>query len=328
MAYIVLYWGAMALGYFTGSRQRHNSGKFRFLSALMLVCIALLVFLMGIRMGSNEEVIQNLGNIGVQALIITVVLMTVTVLGVTLTRKILGMDKFGLLPKERDMHTASVDSAEEEKEETKTSHTMTWVIVIFVAIGLLAGYFFVRVNVDDLDHFNEIIGGIMTAGITLLLGAVGLDMGLSGTVARHLKTIGFRVVAFPIAVIVSTVAAGVVLGLCFESLTVRESLAICFGFGWYTFAPVTITNAGHVIAGAVSFMHNVFRELSGIILIPVLARKIGFIEVTSLPGVAAMDICIPIVEKVTRADIIVYSFAVGMVEGLLVPLLVPVFIGA
>ena len=31
MAYIVLYWGAMALGYFTGSRQRHNSGKFRFL---------------------------------------------------------------------------------------------------------------------------------------------------------------------------------------------------------------------------------------------------------------------------------------------------------
>ncbi len=68
------------------------------------------------------------------------------------------------------MHTASVDSAEEEKEETKTSHTMTWVIVIFVAIGLLAGYFFVRVNVDDLDHFNEIIGGIMTAGITLLPG--------------------------------------------------------------------------------------------------------------------------------------------------------------
>ena len=31
---------------------------------------------------------------------------------------------------------------------------MTWVIVIFVVIGLLAGYFFVRVNVDDLDSFQ------------------------------------------------------------------------------------------------------------------------------------------------------------------------------
>ena len=153
-------------------------------------------------------------------------------------------------------------------------------------------------------------------------------MGLSGTVARHLKTIGFRVVAFPIAVIVSTVAAGVVLGLCFESLTVRESLAICFGFGWYTFAPVTITNAGHVIAGAVSFMHNVSGTVgnhphTG------LARKIGFIEVTSLPGVAAMDICIPIVEKGDEGGYYrVFFLLWEWWRGLLVPLLVPVFIGA
>ena len=59
-----------------------------------------------------------------------------------------------------------------------------------------------------------------------------------------------------------------------------------FGFGWYTFAPVTITGAGHAMAGAVSFMHNVIRETCGIILIPVLAKKIGYIEVCDLPGVA------------------------------------------
>lgn len=330
MAYIVLYWGAMAVGYFIGSRQRHNADRFRFLNTMMLGCIALLVFFMGVRMGSNEEVIANLGTIGVQALIVTVVLMAGTVLGVTLTRKLLGMNRFGLLKNEVKSGTSEdvAAVAEEESENVKSSHAMTWVIVIFVVAGLLAGYFFIREGVEDLNRFNGIIGSVMTAGITLLLASVGLDMGLTGAVVEHLKTIGLRVLAFPVAVTVSTAAVGVLIGLFFDSLTVRESMSICFGFGWYTFAPVTITNAGHVIAGAVSFMHNVFRELSGLILMPILAKKIGYIEITTLPGVAAMDICIPIVEKVTRPDIIVYSFAIGMTESLLVPLLVPILIGA
>ena len=58
-----------------------------------------------------------------------------------------------------------------------------------------------------------------------------------------------------------------------------------------------------------------------------LAKKIGYIEVASLPGVAGMDILIPIIEKATRQDIIVYSFAIGTMESLLVPLLVPLVIG-
>ena len=72
MAYIALYWGAMALCYFIGSRQRSHAERYRFLNGLMLACIALLVFLMGVRMGSNEEVIANLGTIGLQALLVTV----------------------------------------------------------------------------------------------------------------------------------------------------------------------------------------------------------------------------------------------------------------
>ncbi len=330
MAYIALYWGAMALCYFIGSRQRSHAERYRFLNGLMLACIALLVFLMGVRMGSNEEVIANLGTIGLQSLLVTVVLMAGTVFGVTLTRKLLRMDKYGRLKtgKGESLLDEAEEIVEEEAEKGQSSFAMTRVIIIFVIAGLLAGFFIVRVQIRDLDGFNLLIGNIMTAGITLLLGAVGLEMGLGGTVAAHLKHIGLRVMAFPLAVTVSTVLIGVLLGVLLDSLTIRESLAVCFGYGWYTFAPVSITNAGHVIAGAISFMHNVFRELAGIILIPALAKKIGFIEVTALPGVAAMDICIPIVEKATREDIIVYSFAIGVVECVCVPLLVPVFIGA
>ncbi|MFR1724768.1 lysine exporter LysO family protein [Emergencia timonensis] len=330
MAYIALYWSAMVIGYYIGSKKRDHGDRFlKPTDVIMMASVSLLVFLMGIRMGSNEEVIRNLGTIGLQALLATVLLMAGAVLSVTVTRKLLHIDKWGRL----EGHAIAKESAEleqyekQEEEEEKSSNLMTWLILIFVVLGIFAGYFLVRVYIPDVDGFNDKAGIIMTCGLTLLLGVIGFQMGIAGTVVEQLKLIGFRVLIFPVAVLIGTAVVGALMSLILP-LTLRESLAVSFGFGWYTFAPVAISNAGHVIASAVSFMHNVFREMGGIVLIPLLAKKIGYIEVTSLPGVAAMDIGLTLVEKATRPDIIVYSFAIGMSQSLLVPLLVPLVIGA
>lgn len=323
MAYVALYWSVMLIGYFIGSKLRPKADQFNFMGTVMLICISVLVLLMGIRMGSNEEVITNLGSIGLMAFGITVALMIGGVVAITATRKLLKIDKYGHLVGHEVEEDGNINT--EEKEEKKSSNAMTWAIIIFVIAGLLIGYFVVRTQMD-IETFNNISGIAMTVGLSIMLTVIGFDMGLAGTVVKHLKTIGFRVVAFPIAVLVGTTVVGLLLSI-FLPFSVKELLAISYGFGWYTFAPVAISNAGYVIAGAVSFMHNVFRELGGIILIPILAKKIGYIEVTALPGVAAMDIGLPIVEKATRQDIIVYSFAVGLLQSLLVPLLVPLVIG-
>lgn len=88
-----------------------------------------------------------------------------------------------------------------------------------------------------------------------------------------------------------------------------------------------ITEAGHAVAGAISFMHNVIRETLGIIIIPLAAQKIGYIEATAIPGVAAMDVCMPIVERSCNQETIVYAFCIGASMSLPVPLLVPWIIG-
>ena len=69
MGYIALYWGVMLIGYFAGSKLRNYQEKMGFINGVMLICISLLVLLMGVRMGSNEEVIHNLGTIGVESFI-------------------------------------------------------------------------------------------------------------------------------------------------------------------------------------------------------------------------------------------------------------------
>ena len=82
-----------------------------------------------------------------------------------------------------------------------------------------------------------------------------------------------------------------------------------------------------MVASGVSFMHNVIREVSGIVLIPRLAKKIGYLEMTGIPGVAAMDVCMPIVERSCRHDTVVYSFAVGLLMCIVTSLLVPLAMG-
>lgn len=338
MAFVALYLSCMAFGYFLGSRTRE---KFACLTGIangiMLVSVSILVFLMGIRMGSNEEIIGNLGTIGLISLLFTVVVVTGGVLSVKVARKLLGIDKFGRLkhherpdaPETLKEHSRC--NAPEEGEEQKghdSVGTMTFLIILFVVLGILFGYFFIRVRVADVEGFNDDASYAMTAGLCVLMASIGFDMGRTGTVAGQIKQIGARVVIFPFAVIIGTGLSSAALSFFLTDLTLRECLAIGFGFGWYTFAPVAISGAGHVMAGAVSFMHNVIRETCGIILIPILAKKIGYIEVCSLPGVAAADIGVTLVEKSTRADIIIYSFAIGVSESLLIPFLVTVSIGA
>lgn len=197
---------------------------------------------------------------------------------------------------------------------------MTKAILISVICGMAAGYFFLP------QWFLDISGNLLIIGLCILLFFVGLDIGREGNVVKNFKKAGWRVLAFPAATIVGTIAGSLAAGLILPSLGIRDALAVGSGFGWYTLAPVMLAEYSTTVS-AVSFLHNVMRELFGILLIPVVARKIGYIETTSLPGAAAMDVCLPIVEKATRSDIAVYSFISGAVLSVAVPVLVGTIAG-
>ncbi len=315
MAYVLLYLTCMIICYFVASKLRnHREILSKIINVVTLASVFMLVLMMGMRMGSNEEIIASLGTIGLQAFIFTIVVVIGGVFSVMAARKLLGIDKFGRLKAQAKGQTNDEIAESEAEADTEegggSAALMTWLIIIAVVLGLLFGYFYLRVNVADIDGFNDKVGNVMTLGLCIMIGSIGFDMGLSGTVIAQVKHIGFRVLIFPAAVIVGTAVSSVIMSF-FLPLSVRECIAIGFGFGWYTFAPVAISSAGYVMAGAVSFMHNVFRETFGIILLPILAKKIGYIEACSLPGVAAGDMGLSLVEKALRPDIVVYSFAIG-----------------
>lgn len=333
---LALYWAVFFLFYWIASQLRHKELNLSRLEQLMTVMIVILVFLMGLRMGANEEVTSNLDTIGIQSVLITVTVVGGSVLSITFLRKLMGLNKEGM-PKGQEigqgLDCPAVSFQAQVEDETEAARPkdssgvgMSVLIFSFVIFGLLLGYLVIPRLFKDLEIFQAETGNLLTIGICILLALAGFNLGISGKVVESLKSAGLRVILFPFAAVGGSLLGGLVYGLL-SPLSIREAVAISAGFGWYTLAPTIITEAGFAVAGAISFMHNVIREVFGLVIIPIAAKKIGYLEVTGIPGVSAMDVCIPLIEKSCRAETIVYSFLIGALMNFSVPILVPLIIG-
>ncbi|MBR5229531.1 MAG: lysine exporter LysO family protein [Firmicutes bacterium] len=328
MADLVLYLGITVVGYFAGANLRSSKDKLRWTGRVQTIALTCLVVCMGMRMGSNEEIIKNLSTIGLSALVITMAVLAFSIGGIFVARKIMGIDRYGNF--RRGEAGVSLDTAEDEvsdgAEKKSGINTMTLVIVGAVLAGMVMGYFVIRnVFAGNMESFDNIAGWALKIFLCVLLIFVGMDLGLEGTVIDNFKKVGWRILVFPFVVAVCSLIGSGISGVLM-GFSMKEALAIGAGYGWYSLAAGLIMDAGYITASAVSFLHNVMRELFSILLIPFVAAKIGYVETTGMPGAAAMDVCLPIVEKSTKSDIAVYSFVSGVILSILVPVMVPLFI--
>ena len=224
----------------------------------------------------------------------------------------------GRFAKEPQESPASVPIPE-ESDTAGTDHTMTICIAVSVVAGILAGYFIIP------EGFVELSGNLIVVGLSLLLLFVGMDIGVEGTIVANFKRAGWRVIVFPFLIMIGTYAGAAAASLVLP-VTVKDALCVGSGFGWYTLAPAMLAEYSMEIS-AMSFMHNVMRELIGILVMPIVAAKVGYIETISLPGSSSMDVCLPIVERVTRSEIAVYSFISGAVLSASTPIMVSFMMG-
>lgn len=195
---------------------------------------------------------------------------------------------------------------------------MTLYIIGAVIAGMLAGHFIIPAQLAA--H----TGTLITAGLCLILFLVGVDMGRQGNIIRDIKAAGLKALAFPVAVAAGTLAASAI-GSLFLPMSVKDAMAAGAGFGWYSLAPILLADYSASVS-AVAFLSNVMREVLAIILIPIVAKRIGYIECIALPGAAAMDTVLPVVVRSTDERLAIYSFVSGVILSFAVPVIVPAII--
>ncbi len=331
MELLLFYLAIMYACYLISYKLIKDKSKFALVGPITSFLVYLLVFTMGTRMGANEEVTSAIGTIGLQAVIITAMTLAGTILAAMVMRKILGLNRYGHKIRTADGNAADgKNTAQNGPAAGEGGHgnalKSSMIIVGVVALGMAAGYLFVPRLFAEIDQFQELSGLLLNVFLCLLLAFVGFDLGFGGSIVDKFKDIGLKALLMPIAVIIGTLAMSAVFSI-FSPLSLKESLAIGAGFGWYSLAPSVIMEAGFATASAVAFLHNVMREMVSILLLPIIADKVGYFEATAMPGAPGMDVCLPMVERSTNGDMAIYSLVSGLVLSLLVPVLVPLIVG-
>ena len=283
---------------------------------MQTVVIVVMVFLMGSRIGANEEIVSSLDSIGLISLAYTLIVLAVTCAAYSIARRLLGFSRYGV---HRSAEAGGQAGApgNEPKKSSGGINRLTILIVIFVGIGILAGLLILPAG------FMAWTGLLLTISLCILLVLIGIDIGTEGTLAENFRSAGWRVLVFPFVSMGAMAAASAIAALILP-LSMKDSLCVGGGFAWYSLAPAMLAEYSTRIS-AISFMHNVFREILGILLIPIVAEKVGYIESYGMPGSPSMDVCLPVVERATSSDVAVYSFINGAILSAAVPVLVTIF---
>ncbi len=290
--------------------------------------VTALIFTMGFRIGENQEVVANMGTIGIQSLIMSLVSIAICIAVLTLVRRLMGYDHYAMRKgegEERPDEAGASKRKPRRKAKLFTPSTIRYLTA--VVLGFLLGYLLVlRFEAVSFETASSVSATFITYGLYLMVFLVGMDMGFDGSLPKTFRSTGLRALVIPIATAVATAIAMVLMSF-FVDLGTKEMVCIGCTFGWYSLGPNIIMDAGMITAGAYAFLVNFLRDMISILIIPWVAETFGYIETIGLPQAAAMDVCIATIEGATNKATTALAFFSGVVFTIFVPVLLPIIAG-
>ncbi len=157
----------------------------------------------------------------------------------------------------------------------------------------------------------------------LLLFLVGVVVGADPRTWYILKNIKIRILFVPVSIVLGTLAGVALASFFVPAFSLRESLAVGSGFGYYSLSSVIITRFSGETLGVVGLLSNIIRELFTLLTTPLLARYFGPLAPIACGGATAMDTTLPVITRFSGHDYAMIAVFSGFILTLLVPLIIP-----
>ncbi|NEZ46922.1 lysine exporter LysO family protein [Clostridium niameyense] len=192
---------------------------------------------------------------------------------------------------------------------------MTLVMLITVILGSFFGYYFVpQSSINTVET-------ISTVALNLLILFVGIDVGSNKNLVSDIKENGIKLILIPISIAVGSIIGGIVASfIC--SMSLKSGISISAGFGWYSLSAVMLTNLENAEIGTIAFLTNVFREITALLIIPFVARKLNHYTAIAPAGATSMDTTLPVISKSTSPKVTIAAFISGVMLSSFVPVII------
>ena len=306
--YLIIFF--LFTGILLGFRLDEQNYFVKFADLITKIGLVILLLAMGANLGSNNQIVLQLGEIGFQAFIFAAVSIIFSLLAVIFFVKLMGLNNLLL---------GGGPKAEREIEDQSSDNTMTILIFASVLVGILSGFFLLNGGeqnwLDALTNYS----------LAILLFGVGIDIGASREIFEDLKLMGWKLIVIPVLIALGSLLGSVLTGLFF-GFAVGESAAVGAGFGWYSLSGVLISKLHSAELGSLAFLTNVFRELLTVMILPLVAKYFGSLAAIAPGGATTMDVTLPLVKEAGGEAVVIPAFVSGAVLSTLVPILVPLFL--
>jgi uncharacterized membrane protein YbjE (DUF340 family) len=188
-------------------------------------------------------------------------------------------------------------------------------IISFFIGGLLLGILFQGSLNFDISRYTDY-------ALYALLVFVGVNLGSDPKFIEIVKSIRPRIFFIPLATIIGTMLGVIVYQLIFGKLEFGESLAVGFGFGYYSLSSIILTKLSGESLGVIALLANISREVITLLLAPFFVRIAGKLAPITAGGATSMDTTLPIIIKSSGKEYLIHSMVHGVILTILVPFLV------
>lgn len=260
------------------------------------IIVYLILFIMGIELAQLDDLIANLTTIITSTLILFICTFGMNVIFLLI------IDIF--LPwRNNKMHIESVTSRFKMILESLR-------ICLAIILGFLCGLLPISIW-----QYNGLATKVI---LVILLIFVGIQLRSNNITIKQILINKVGMITTTV-VTLSALLGGIIASYALN-LSINTALAMSSGFGWYSLSGVLMTEAQGPIIGSITFLNDIMRELSAIILIPSLIKRF---KLTSLGicGATSMDFTLPMLQKGGGMAIVPPAIVQGFLLTLLMPIL-------
>lgn len=304
----------------TGARISLTDVAARWQGRIVTWLIWLLLFLLGIEVGSNEMIVRSLPTLGVEALLLS----SAATLGCCVLAWMLWRVSKNNTVQENAKKETSADKEGNpvEKEGLQGSSLIrglkvmkgSLIVVGFFVIGLLGG-------IEKMVPSWLLDGDVSFVALCGLLLFVGLGIGLNPEMKKEVRSLSPRMALLPVVTIIGSWLGALLIWTVLHR-TLSDCMAINSGFAYYSLSSIFITKYRGAELGTIALLANIIREMLTLLGAPLMARWFGPLAPISAGGATTMDTTLPILSQTVGQRYIALSIYHGFVVDFTVPFLV------
>lgn len=304
----------------TGARISLTDVAARWQGRIVTWLIWLLLFLLGIEVGSNEMIVRSLPTLGVEALLLS----SAATLGCCVLAWMLWRVSKNNTVQENAKNETSADKEGNpaEKEGLQGSSLIrglkvmkgSLIVVGYFVIGLLGG-------IEKMVPSWLLDGDVSFVALCGLLLFVGLGIGLNPEMKKEVRSLSPRMALLPVVTIIGSWLGALLIWTVLHR-TLSDCMAINSGFAYYSLSSIFITEYRGAELGTIALLTNIIREMITLLMTPLMAKWFGPLAPISSGGATTMDTTLPIITQTIGQRYMALSIFHGFATDFSVPFLV------